>query len=254
MDMFHLKNKLINGQIVITGWCSLGSSLTAEIMGNVGFDCVNIDLQHGLASEEIAFQCLQAVTSTPAIPMARSRWNEPANIMRLLDFGAMGIICPMINTKEDAKKFVSACRYGPRGERSFGPIRSSICYGTDYYKNANDAIVTIAMIETQKGLENLENILQVEELDGIFIGPNDLGISLGEGPVLDQENLVLDKTLQFILKSCKKYRKVPGIFCGTVKGCLRRIEQGFTHIALGNDVLLFKQIANSSFNELKKNL
>src|SRR5215210_7632061 len=106
--------------------------------------------------------------------------------MKTLDAGAYGIICPMINTREDAQNLVAWTHYAPRGMRSFGPTRATMYGGADYAQHANDEIVTFAMIETAKGLDNLDSILSVEGLDAIYIGPSDLSLALGCRPVLDE--------------------------------------------------------------------
>ena len=249
--MFELKEKLKKHQIVLTAWSSLGSPFTAEIMGNAGFDSVVVDMQHGTATEDIVLQTFQAISATKALPVARARGNDPYNVMRLLDFGALGIICPLVNNREDVESFVKACRYSPRGSRSFGPVRASVSYGVDYYKNANDAILTMAMIETKSALDSLDEILSVEELDGVYIGPNDLGIELGQGPILDADNKVLDTAIEKIVSFSRKYNKFVGIFCGSASGCLKRKEQGCTYLTLGNDTLIFKNAIKNEFGKLK---
>ena len=132
----------------INAWLGIPSTITAEIVSRQGFDAITIDLQHGINDYSTAVPMLQAISASDATPMARVPWLEPGIIMKLLDAGALGIICPMINTPEEAERFVRYCRYAPQGDRSFGPVRAGLVHGPDYVKQANDSIVTLAMVET----------------------------------------------------------------------------------------------------------
>ena len=166
------------GGAVINGWLGIPSSVAAENMAQAGWDGLTVDMQHGLVDYQTAVTMLQAISTTGTAPMARVAWLEPGIIMKLLDAGAWGIVCPMINTREECETFVGACRYPPRGYRSFGPVRATWYCGPDYYKNINDNVITMAMIETKQAVDNLDDILSVPGLDSIYIGPNDLAISL----------------------------------------------------------------------------
>src|SRR5690606_13574123 len=181
----RLRELFTTKQIAIGGWLSINSSYSAELMGHAGYDAVVVDLQHAPIFLDTAIPMLQAISSTPAMPMARCSANELSQINKLLDGGAWGIICPLVNTAEDAIRFVSACRYPPQGLRSFGPTRGLLYGGPDYFQEANSTIISYAMIETQEALDNLEDICAVSGLDGIMVGPSDLGISLGMGPAPD---------------------------------------------------------------------
>ena len=127
---------------------------------------------------------LQAISTTDTVPVVRVPWLEPGILMKTLDAGAYGVICPMVNTREDAQKLVAWTHYAPRGTRSFGPVRALLYGGADYPQHANDTIVTFAMIETAQALDNLDDILSVEGLDAIYIGPSDLSLALGCKPDL----------------------------------------------------------------------
>ena len=144
---------------VINGWLSIPNSLTAEAMAKMGWDSLTIDIQHGLNDFSTSIPMLQAISNSSTVPFARVSWNEPGIIMKMLDAGTCGIIAPMINNKEECEKFVSYCRYPPLGQRSFGPMRAQLIYGSDYYNYANDQIVTLAMIETKEAVNNLDEIL-----------------------------------------------------------------------------------------------
>src|SRR5690554_2533342 len=156
-----------------------------------------------------ALPMFQALSATPAIPLARVPVNDGAQIMRLLDAGAYGIICPMISTVDDAARFVSACRYPPKGDRSFGPSRGLLYGGADYYHHADNEILRIGMIETREGLANLDDILSVEGLDGIYIGPNDLSLALGEAPSSEPTAAEVVQAIAHIQERATAHNKIP---------------------------------------------
>ncbi len=154
-------------RLIVNGWLSIGSSYVAELAAHQGYDSLTIDMQHGMVGFEACVGMCQAIATTGAIPMARPSENSPAEIMRLLDAGSYGIICPMISTAADAVRLVEACRYPPAGRRSFGPARGLLYGGLDYFTAANTEILVFAMIETVAALDNLDAILATPGLDGI---------------------------------------------------------------------------------------
>ena len=149
------------------------------MLGHSGYDAVTVDLQHGMFGTETAIACLQAVSATPAVPLARCRSNDLAEIGHLLDAGAYGIICPSIDTPDDAARFVAACRYPPRGRRSYGPTRAVLYGGADYVAGADETVLAIGMIESASALDHLDAILAVDGLDAVYVGPSDLAVSNG---------------------------------------------------------------------------
>lgn len=243
-----VKERLLKGESIINGWLGIPSTLSAEIIGLSGFDSVTVDLQHGMIGFDSALAMLQALSGTPAIPIVRVPVNDGPQIMRALDAGAYGIICPMISTPEQARRFVSACRYPPNGDRSFGPSRGFLYGGADYYQHADNTILTLAMIETQQGLDNLDDILSVEGLDGVFIGPNDLCLALGEPPSSESGAPVVVEAIAHILSRAQVHGKIPGIFCSSGEAAAMRIAQGFRFVVPGNDGNILKQAAISAVN------
>ncbi|QKJ88596.1 2,4-dihydroxyhept-2-ene-1,7-dioic acid aldolase [Paramixta manurensis] len=222
---------------IINGWLAIPSGYSAEIVGHQGYDAVTVDLQHGMIGFSDALTMLQALSSTPAIPLARVPHNDPAQIMRLLDAGAYGIICPMISNAEQARRFVAACRYPPLGNRSFGPARGLLYGGKDYPQHANQQILTLAMIETQEGLENLEEIIAVDGLDGIFIGPNDLSLVLTGSAAAESQHPQMLAAVERVLTQTRAAGKIAGIFCTSGRAAAERIAQGFHFVTPANDVM-----------------
>jgi 4-hydroxy-2-oxoheptanedioate aldolase len=135
---------------------------------------------------QVAVTMLQAISTTPVMTLARVPWNDPAQVMKILDAGVYGVICPMINTRAEAEALVQACKYPPRGYRSWGPVRASIYAGMDYGDHANADIVVMPMIETALAMKNLDEILSVPGVDAVYVGPSDLSLAFGCKPRLDQ--------------------------------------------------------------------
>jgi 4-hydroxy-2-oxoheptanedioate aldolase len=155
--------------------------------------------------------------------------------MKTLDAGAYAVICPMVNTREDAQRLVAYTHYAPRGTRSFGPVRANLYAGADYFEHANDAIVTFAMIETAQALDNLDAILSVEGLDAVYIGPSDLSISLGCKPAFDELEPAAAQAVEHILARARAHNVVAGIHNGTPEAALARIRKGFQFVTVGSD-------------------
>ncbi len=243
-----------DGGAVINGWLAIPSSLSAETMSHQGWDSLTVDQQHGMVDFQSAVPMLQAISTTDTVPITRVPWLEPGIIMKSLDAGAYGIICPMINTAEDAKALVGACRYAPQGHRSFGPVRALMYAGADYPQHANDTVVAIAMIETQQALFNLEEILSVPGLDGIYIGPSDLALSLGGTPKPDQTDPKVVEAIDHILATAKSHGVVPGIHCGSPAYAARMVEQGFQLVTIQSDNLLMAAAAKGVVSELREGI
>ena len=194
-----------------------------------------IDLQHGSIDYQAAVPMLQAISTTSKTPLVRVPWNDPAIIGKLLDAGAYGVICPMVNTRAQCEAFVAACRYPPKGNRSFGPQRAVLYAGTDYTAKANDTILTMAMIETVEALDNLEAILAAPGLDAIYVGPSDLSLSMGETPGYDPRFPQVMKAIKRIAKEAKAHNVVPCIHVGTVAYALTMFEAGYRLITYAGD-------------------
>lgn len=246
-----IRKKLAAGEYVINGWLAIPSSYSAEVMGHQGFDSVTVDLQHGMIGMDAALPMFQALSSTSAVPLARVPWNDPAQIMKLLDSGAYGIICPMISTVDDAASFVSSCRYPPKGQRSFGPARALLYGGADYYSGADREIMTLGMIETQAGLDNLDKILSLEGLDGIYIGPNDLALALGSQPKSESDDPVVIQAVAHIRERAKAHGKIAGIFCSSGDAAARRVKEGFQMVTPGNEAALLSTAAKAAIAAIR---
>ncbi|MSO55086.1 MAG: 2,4-dihydroxyhept-2-ene-1,7-dioic acid aldolase [Rhodospirillales bacterium] len=247
-----LKKIWKSGGTVYCGWLIGDSSYSAEIIANENFDAVVVDMQHGLFGFKEAVEMLQAISTKAPVPLARTQWNEPSPIMRLLDAGAWGIVCPLISTADECEQFIRATRYPPEGERSFGPMRAMLYGGEDYYKKANDTIVTIAMIETAEALDNLDGIMSIKGLDAIFIGPSDLSIALGHEPSLDPKHKEVLAQIERIRKVAVAHGVVPGIHCADGKVARKWRSQGFRFLPLAADSYYLSAGAKAMVAEARK--
>ena len=227
-----------NDQAAVNGWLAVANSFSAEVMAHQGWDSLTIDLQHGVVDYQAMVGMLQAISTTPTVPVVRVPWLEPGIIMKTLDAGAYAIICPMINTREDAQKLVAYSHYAPRGTRSFGPVRALLYGGADYPAEANDTIVTFAMIETAQALDNLDDILSVEGLDAIYIGPSDLSLALGCKPTFDDVEPKVAQAIAHILARAQAHGVVAGIHNGRPDVARARIAKGFRFTTVSSDARL----------------
>jgi 4-hydroxy-2-oxoheptanedioate aldolase len=247
-----VKSIWAKGGVIVNGWLSIPSSFSAEVMVHQGFDSLVIDMQHGVIDYQTAVTMLQAISTTNVIPLARVPWNDPASIMKILDAGAYGIICPMINSRSEAEQLVRACKYAPKGNRSFGPIRASLYAGSDYADHANDTIVVMPMIETKEAVQNIDEVLSTPGIDGIYAGPADLSLTLGCTPKLDQTEEIVVKALEAILAACKRHKVVAGLHNATSSYASKMAAQGWQFLTLASDSRFLAARAAEEVAAMKK--
>lgn len=232
----RVRSMLQAGETVLNGWLTTGSALIAETMAHAGFDAVTLDLQHGAIDAGEALGLLQAIGTSDAVGMVRVAWNDPALVMKALDLGAWGVICPMIESADDVRRFVRACRYPPAGIRSYGPTRGRLVAGEAYAKVANAEVLAIAMIETRSALTALDEILAVPGLDAVFVGPADLSQALGGPPGADWEDGPVPAALDRIAERCAAAGVPAGIYTKTVGYARRMRARGFQLLTVGGDL------------------
>jgi 4-hydroxy-2-oxoheptanedioate aldolase len=239
MSGFSLAARLRAGETVYSGWCSLASPIVTEILAHEGFNTVAIDQQHGLWDYEATRIAIASIRQAGAAPILRIPLEDFGGASRALDWGAEGIVAPMINNAADARRFASACKFPPVGERSWGPHRALMLAGIAdpkvYLREANDAIVTLAMIETQEAMDNLDAIAAVPGIDVLFVGPSDLSITLSKGAELDPHSKTIEAALDKVLAACKKAGKIAGLYCMNAERAVETAKRGFRYLAVGND-------------------
>ena len=242
-----------SGKAVMNAWLAIPSGFAAEVMAQCGFDAVTVDMQHGAQDFQSMLQCFQAMQGHPVTPMVRVPWNEPGIIGKVLDAGAMGVICPMINTKKEAEALVTACKYPTLGARSNGPFRAGM-YGeaTSYQSTANAETLCIPMIETKQAIKNIEAILDVEGIAGVYVGPSDLGLSYGLPPKLNRDEPEILKAYEKILKECGKRGIYAGIHTSGAADAANCIAMGFRLTTLMNDSGMMATFARNCVAETRK--
>ena len=248
-----LKKIFKSGKSAINGWLQIPNSFTAELMANQNWDSLTLDMQHGVIDYPNAVGMLQAISTSDVVPMARVNWNEPGQIMKILDAGAYGIICPMVSNQKEAENFVKACMYPPNGYRSYGPIRGLVYGGPDYADEANNEILKFAMIETKESLDNLDEIMKTPGLDGIYIGPADLSLAIGQKPSFDKpEGDPVYEVIMKILDHAKRNNIIAGIQNGQPEYAEKMIKKGFQLVTIGSDQRYMTAASKTALSKLRK--
>lgn len=245
----HLKTQLQADKTAVSAWLSIPSSYSAEIVAHCGFDAVTVDLQHGMIAFGQAMTMLQAISTTSATPLVRPSGSNAIEIMHLLDAGAYGVICPQVDDADIARTVVAACKYPPAGTRSFGPSRGLLYGGSGYYPQANDEILVFVMIESRQAVQNLDSILSVDGIDGVFIGPNDLSLSLGGGPGSEPAQEIAT-VIENIRSRAAERGLFTGIFCAEGAMAARRAAQGFQLVVPGNDAGILKSACMAQLGQI----
>ena len=240
---------------VLNAWLSIGNAFTAEIIAAQGYDAVTVDQQHGFLGYEAMANMLQAIKGSGVTPMMRVPWLSAGDIMKALDAGAMGIICPMINSRAEAEQLVSYMRYPPQGQRSFGPTRAVFAHGSDYGQHADAEVLCFAMIETADGMKNLREIVATPGLDGVYIGPADLtlGLTGRQYPTgFDREEPEMLDAIETILKTAHAAGIRACLHCGQAAYAAKAIGWGFDLVTLLNDVRLLAAAAQANVATTRK--
>jgi 4-hydroxy-2-oxoheptanedioate aldolase len=254
-DRFSLARRLRAGETVHSGWCGLGVPIIAELIARAGFPAVTLDQQHGLFTMETTAAGIAAVHMAGAAPLTRVPLGDFAVVSRVLDFGAEGVIAPMINSAEDARLFAAAAKYPPLGERSSGPLRALMLNDmelSDYVAQANEATVTLAMIETRKALGNLDAILATPGIDAVFVGPSDLSLALSDGKTLDPHSKEVDEAVGEIGAAAKRAGKIAGAYTAHAERANELAARGFRFLAVASDTAFVRAGINATWKALKR--
>lgn len=226
-----------SGRAARNAWLTIPDAHLAEMVAARGVtEAVTLDLQHGLFDHGTAVHAIRAIAAHGAAPLVRLPGTDPAWIGYALDAGAAGVIAPMVERVEDAETLVAACRYPPKGRRSHGPTRVALRPGTDAFAAAEQAVI-FAMIETGEGLERCAALAAVEGLDGLFIGPGDLGLSLGLGPGQDREEPEMREYFARIVGACRDAGKRAAIHAGSAQYAARMAGEGFDLVTVWVDAV-----------------
>jgi 4-hydroxy-2-oxoheptanedioate aldolase len=241
---FSLARRLRAGETVHSGWCGLPYPIVAELVGREGFPAVTLDSQHGLWDIASLVTGIAQVRQAGAAALVRVPVGEFATVSRALDFGAEGVIAPMINTPADARAYVACAKFPPVGERSWGPHRATTLANMPdqkvYLREANELTVTFAMIETQTALNNVEAIAATPGIDALFLGPADLSIALSNGGNVDPLSSEVDRELERIIAAAGKAGKIMGAYCHSAERAVALAKRGIRFLAVGSDMAFLR--------------
>ncbi|ODT66631.1 MAG: 2,4-dihydroxyhept-2-ene-1,7-dioic acid aldolase [Pelagibacterium sp. SCN 63-23] len=255
MKTNKVKGLWAEGKPVLNGWLSIGNSFSAEIMAAQGFDSLTVDLQHGMVDQSVLVPMFQAIEASGTMPMARIAQLSPAEVTRVLDAGAMGVICPMINNRADAEALASYSRYAPNGIRSFGPTRAAISAGPGYDGHAEQELVCMAMVETAEALSNLDAICSTPGLDGVYVGPSDLTLALTGRRYrvgFDREEPEIIDAIQAVIAAAHRHGIQVGLHTGSAVYAARAIGWGCDLVTCATDVRLLAEGANATLAQVRK--
>jgi 4-hydroxy-2-oxoheptanedioate aldolase len=251
---FSLASRLRAGEVVHSGWCGLGAPIVAETIAREGFPAVTLDAQHGLWDFAGMADAIMRIRAGGAAPMVRVALNDFSTVSRLLDVGCEGIIAPFINTAADARAFAGVAKYPPLGERSFGPMRAMTLTGIenpkDYVAQANDNIVALAMIETRAAVENIEEIAATPGIDGLFLGPVDMSLTLSDGKTLDPNTPEVDRVLERIIQATKSAGKIAGTYCFEAHQAAAFEKRGVRFFLIGSDTAFLRSGTGAALKTL----
>jgi 4-hydroxy-2-oxoheptanedioate aldolase len=238
------------GEVAVGGWCATGQPFAAELIAQQGFDFVLLDTQHGLYAPDALLQCLVAVEGKGAAPLVRVGSGNAAEIGKVLDAGAHGVVVPMIESAADAERAVAACRYYPEGTRSFGPLRASLRLGRDPRALAA-GVVCLVMVETAGGVDHVEEITAVPGVDGVFVGPADLAITYGLPPSMTPVPGIHADALAEIQSACKRAGIGAGIPCSDAAAAASRVAEGYTLVTIGSDAQWITESARAQLRTFR---
>ena len=245
----RVKEKIRNGKVALGSWVALSDPYSVEVMAAAGYDWLLIDTEHCPIGTEALRNILIAMKGTPVVPVVRLMNNHPDYFKMALDLGAGGVIVPLIETAEMARLAVEYCRYPPLGKRGCGPVRASNFFRNyeEYMAQANDEILLVIQIETIQSLGALDAILNVKGVDGIFVGPSDLALSMNG--MVEAEKPTLSEVMTKIFEKAREHGMPYGTLADFPEDCLRYAQQGATLLTVGGDLGF---IMDGSVNYLKE--
>lgn len=231
-------------------WIDIAAPVTVEGLAKLPYTSFTVDMQHCLIDRGILPSLLQAVSLGNGAPMVRVSQNDPAEIGFALDAGAYGVVCPSIEKAEQARRFVDACDYPPRGSRSWGPVRGLLYGGADYFDSYAGEILRIAIIESVEGVRNLEAIAATPGLDMVYLGPNDLGVSLGAKPSYTPNHPEVEKAVDRLVEVAKRHSIAAGMHTASAEVAKGAMKKGYTFLSLGYASKIMVAAASKVLNDV----
>jgi 4-hydroxy-2-oxoheptanedioate aldolase len=235
-----LKGAWSEGRTAFGMWAAIPSSFSVELVASAGLDYVCVDQQHGVVDYAAMVPMLQAVGAAGATPITRVLSNDPFRITKALDAGALGVIVPLVNSAAEAERAVAACRYPPHGNRSYGPVRAATVIGSRDPETLAGEVLCVVMVETREGLERVEEISATPGLDGIYVGPVDLALSLGLPPTLNVMEREHAEAVSKIREACRRHGIAAGIQASSGEWAKKHAEAGFDMVTVATDASLLR--------------
>lgn len=234
-------------------WSVLADPAVAELLAAGDTDYVCLDLQHGLATFADLPAMTTAVRAAGTAPLVRVPWNDSAAVMRALDIGACGVVVPMVSSAQEAERAARACRFPPAGERSWGPMWGDVRADGALLPAEQDAqVLCLVMLETQAGVDALDEIVRVPGIDGVYIGPNDLALSCGFGRSTYRDSPSVDALLQRIVSACRDAGVVAGLHCSDVEMAAHWAARGARMLTVGTDSTLLRGAVTSTWADVEE--
>ena len=233
-------------------WSVMPGTIGAEILAKAGADYVCVDQQHGVIDYGSMAPMFQVIRAGGAAPITRVLSNDPFLIMKALDAGSWGVIVPLVNSAEDAARAVSACRYPPQGIRSFGPVLAADVIGSRDPEELGGEVVCLVMVETREALERVGEIAATPSLDGVYIGPSDLALSLGLPPTLEIMEGEHAEAVERIRGACHEHGIAAGIHAPSGEWARRHAQAGFDLITVASDAPLLRGAASREMTAARK--
>jgi len=245
-----IKTKINSGGVSIGVFLVSGSPFIAEAMANFPVDWMLIDFEASHITNENLLHILQAINGYEITPVVRVADQNRRMVEFCLDLGAKGVMIPKVDTAEQAAEVSNACYYQPKGNRGIGGIRASAFYTNtkEYLDKANDCILSIVQIESKESIANLDSIAGTANVEVLFMGLGDLAASYGQ--IGNVEGKLIDEARQKVVAACRKYNKIPGIYAHSIDVINQYIEEGFTFIAIGNEIKFISQGLADSLNKI----
>jgi 4-hydroxy-2-oxoheptanedioate aldolase len=235
-----LKIAWAEGRTAFGLWMTVPGSIGAEIFAGAGVDYVCVDQQHGVIDYDSMVPMFQAIRAEGSAPITRVLSNDPFLIMKALDAGAWGVIVPLVNDAEDAARAVAACRYPPRGIRSYGPVRAAHVIGSRDPEYLGGEVLCLVMVETREALERVEEITSTPGVDGVYIGPSDLALSLRLPPTLEVTEDAHVEAVTRIKEACHRNGIAAGIHAPSGEWARKHAEAGFDVVTVATDAALLR--------------
>lgn len=237
-----LSNRLNGGEQLLLGWCALGDPTLAQALARIGFDAVLLDMQHGAYELDAIRRGIALVALAGKPTLVRIPVGDFSTVSRVFDAGAAGVVAPMINSADDARALVEFAKFAPAGGRSWGPtpaLALSGMSGDDYLRAANGMHLAIAMVETSASLDALDEILDVDGIDGVLVGPSDLSLALTGGTLIEPHSALVQAALDRVLDRCRAHGKLATVFCANGERASQLFAAGFQVCAAGTDAAIF---------------